>query len=77
MIPVKDSNGKLSVKVELSHAANVFLLDSTNFRKWKNRQSFNFYGGHYTHSPVNISVNGVGRWYLIVENCRYYKYAWY
>lgn len=75
-IPNANSTGNLSVSVELKNAADVFLVDSTNFRKWQNGQRFKFYGGHYTKNPVNIRVSGYGRWYLIVDGSAY-KYKFY
>lgn len=76
-IPYCDSNGYLSVEVHLSHSADVFLVDSINFQKYKTGQGFKYFGGHYTKTPVNISVEGTGRWYLIVNGCRQYKYRFY
>ena len=70
-IPYADSPGKLSVEVRLQHAADVFLLDSTNFQRYLNHQSFKYYGGHYTRTPVRITVSGRGRWYLIVIGSAY------
>ncbi|KLU64003.1 hypothetical protein DEAC_c39970 [Desulfosporosinus acididurans] len=67
-IPYADSNGHLTVKVDLKHAADVFLVDSTNFRRYESGQRFDYFGGHYTKTPVTISVQGSGRWYLIVNN---------
>ena len=67
-IPYADSNGHLSVEVELRYAANVFLVDSNNLRKYQSGQQFTHYGGHYTKSPVRISINKTGRWYLIVDD---------
>lgn len=76
-IPYIDSPGNISVKVELNHATDVFLVDSNNYRKMNNGQKFKYHGGHYTHSPVTISVSGIGRWYLIVKCRGPYRYTWY
>ena len=76
-IPYADTQGRLSVEVQLTHAADVFLVDSSNFRKYKSGQSFNYFGGHYTRTPVHISVEGAGRWYLIVRGGGRYKYRFY
>jgi len=76
-IPYADSTGRLSVEVELNYASDVFLVDSTNFRNYQNGQRFKYFGGHYTESPVNITVNGIGRWYLIVKGGRQYRYRFY
>lgn len=76
-IPYADSNGRLSVEVDLNYAADVFLVDSSNYQKFKSGRRFEYFGGHYTRSPVTISVNGVGRWYLIVRGGGQYKYRFY
>ena len=76
-IPYADSSGRLSVEVHLNYAADVFLVDSANFQKYKNGQQFRYYGGHYTKSPVVITVAGSGRWYLIVQGGGQYEYRFY
>lgn len=76
-IPFADSNGSLSVEVHLEHAADVFLVDSTNYQHYKSGRKFKYFGGHYTKTPVTISVNGVGRWYLIVRGGGQYRYRFY
>ncbi|MCY7566661.1 DUF1883 domain-containing protein, partial [Bacillus safensis] len=55
-IPYADTNDSLSVEVHLKHAADVFLVDSINFQHYKAGRSFKYYGGHYTRTPVRISV---------------------
>lgn len=40
-------------------------------------QKFKYFGGHYTKTPVNITVKGTGRWYLIVRGGGQYKYRFY
>ena len=59
-IPYAESNGILSVEVMLKNAADVFLVDSSNFQKYKSGRQFKYYGGHYTQTPVRISVSGNG-----------------
>ncbi|ELU6315996.1 DUF1883 domain-containing protein [Listeria monocytogenes] len=34
-------------------------------------------GGHFKRNPVRISVEGTGRWYLIVRGGGQYKYRFY
>lgn len=76
-VPYAESNGRLSVEVELQHAADVFLVDQTNFRKYQAGQRFEYFGGHYSRTPVNISVSGVGRYYLIVRGGGRYRYRFF
>lgn len=75
-IPYADTDGPLSVEVQLRHAADVFLVDSINYQHYKAGRRYKFFGGHYTKTPVNISVNDAGRWYLIVRGSDY-KYRFY
>ncbi|XLP22358.1 DUF1883 domain-containing protein [Bacillus toyonensis] len=76
-IPYADTNGRLSVEVTLRHAADVFLVDSSNYRRYTSGQRFKYFGGHYTQTPVHISVEGAGRWYLIVRGGGQYNYRFY
>ncbi|MFT9495832.1 DUF1883 domain-containing protein [Anaerosolibacter sp.] len=76
-IPYAESNGHLTVEVQLNYAADVFLVDSINYRRYTSGQRFEYFGGHYTRSPVRISVQGSGRWYLIVNGGGQYKYRFY
>ena len=76
-VPYAESNGSLSVHVELHYAADVFLVDSVNYKKMNSGQKFKYFGGHYTKTPVNITVKGTGRWYLIVRGGGQYKYRFY
>ena len=72
-IPYADTDSTLTVRVELQHAADVFLVDRINYQHYKSGRRFKYFGGHQTSSPVTISVQGAGRWYLIVNgNTRYY-----
>lgn len=77
-IPYHDSNGHLTVRVDLKHAADVFLVDSTNYQLYSSGRDFKYFGGNYTKTPVIISVQGSGRWYLIVNNNgEQYQYSFY
>ncbi len=48
-------------------AANVQLLDSSNFAAYKGGQQHRYYGGHYTQSPVRIPVPATGRWFVAID----------
>lgn len=49
------------------NAANVRLLDSSNFSAFKAGRRATGYGGHVTRSPVRIQVPRSGHWYLVVD----------
>lgn len=76
-IPYADSQGRLSVEVQLKNAADVFLVDSLNYQNYTSGREFKYFGGHYTKTPVTITVSGAGRWYLIVRGGGQYKYRFY
>lgn len=56
------------VQVTLSgHAANVRLMDSTNFNAFKAGRKHRYHGGNAKKSPVLLEVPSSGRWYLAVD----------
>lgn len=56
------------VEVSLSgSAANVRLMDSSNFSSYKNGRRHHYYGGLAKKSPVRLSVPRSGRWYVTVD----------
>lgn len=46
--------------------SDVFLVDSINFAKFKRGDSFQYTGGHYNQSPVNLQVPHAGHWTAVV-----------
>lgn len=58
--------GKI-VEVQLSAAANVRLMDSTNYSNYKNGRKHRYYGGYVTRSPCRITVPSAGHWYLTID----------
>ncbi|MFK4973685.1 DUF1883 domain-containing protein [Lactococcus garvieae] len=78
-IPYYDNpGGPLTVTVKLRHQSNVFLVDEQNYRRYRSGNKFTYFGGNYRNTPVRITVNGQGRWYLIVDNGsgEPYQYGW-
>lgn len=55
------------VEVCLSAAANVRLLDSTNYNNYKNGRRHKYYGGYVKRSPYRISVPNSGHWYVTID----------
>lgn len=55
------------VHVELSHASDVLLMDSINYNAYRRGAQCTYYGGHYTQSPVRISIPRPAVWHLVVE----------
>jgi len=48
-------------------AANVRLMDSSNFQSYKNGRRHKYYGGYVTRSPYRVSVPNSGHWYVAID----------
>ena len=55
------------VEVTLSNAANVRLMDSSNFQNYRNGRRHRYYGGHVKHSPFRLKIPNSGHWYVAVD----------
>jgi len=56
------------VQVTLSgNAANVRLMDSSNYQSYKSGRSHRYAGGLITKSPVVLGVPSSGHWYVTVD----------
>lgn len=64
----KVSTGVFSeVVVELSgNAANVMLVDESNYRSYRSRGRYRYRGGYFKQSPATFRP-GSGEWYVIVN----------
>ena len=49
------------------NAANVQLLDSTNFQNYRHGRAFRYYGGYVTQSPFRIRAPHAGHWHLVID----------
>ncbi|WP_104126288.1 DUF1883 domain-containing protein [Cryobacterium sp. Y57] len=56
-----------TVVVTLTTAANVRLLDSSNFTSYKNGRAHKHFGGLVKTSPFRLTVPRSGSWYLTVD----------
>lgn len=56
-----------TIVVTLSTAANVRLMDSTNFNAYKNGRKHRYVGGFVTKSPFRLVVPRTGSWYLTID----------
>jgi hypothetical protein len=61
------SSGEVVEVTLRGNAANVLLLDSSNFNNFKAGRRHTFHGGHATRSPVRLTVPRSGRWYVVVH----------
>jgi len=56
------------VEVTLSgNAANVRLMDSSNFQSYRSGRRHTYYGGHAKRSPVRLQVPRGGHWHVTVD----------
>jgi Domain of unknown function (DUF1883)/TIR domain len=56
------------VEISLSgSAANVRLLDSTNFQRYRSGQEHRYHGGLARESPVRLAVPSGGQWHVVVD----------
>lgn len=56
------------VQITLSgNAANVRLMDSSNYNSYKNGQPHRYHGGLATKSSVNLQIPHAGTWYVAVD----------
>ncbi|MGB3676165.1 MAG: DUF1883 domain-containing protein, partial [Candidatus Nanopelagicales bacterium] len=55
------------VEVTLDRGANVRVVDSNNFRKYKRGEKHKFYGGLAKESPARIGIPRSGHWYAVID----------
>jgi len=55
------------IEVTLDHAANVLLLDSTNFANYQNGRRYRYIGGYVRTSPYRITPPREDHWHLVVD----------
>lgn len=60
------------VEITLSgNAANVRLMDSSNFQNYKSGRKHTYYGGHVKRSPARLKVPRAGHWHVAVDKGGY------
>ncbi len=55
------------VEVTLDRRANVLLLDSANYQRYRRLERFEYRGGEATSSPVRLPVPGAGHWHVAID----------
>ena len=48
-------------------AANVRLMDSSNFSNFKSGRQHRYFGGLIKRSPVRLPVDNAGHWYVTID----------
>jgi Domain of unknown function (DUF1883) len=58
-----------AIEVSLQgNAANVLVMDSSNFNSYRRGSGgFRYYGGHYTRSPAVIRPPSSGHWHVVID----------
>ena len=55
------------IEVTLTAAANVRLMNRSNFNNYKNGRRHTYYGGLVTRSPYKVAIPSSGNWYITVD----------
>ena len=55
------------VEVSLSSAANIRLMDSSNFSQYRAGRQHRYYGGYVTRTPWRHPIPNSGHWYVVVD----------
>jgi hypothetical protein len=60
-------NGGEVVVVSLDHAANVRLMDASNFQSYRQGGRHRYFGGEARQSPVRLRVPQSGPWHVTID----------
>ena len=56
------------IQVFLSgNAANMLVLDDSNFQNYRSGRQFKYYGGYFDQSLAKITPPGAGHWNVVVD----------
>jgi len=55
------------VEVTLGYAANVKIMDSSNYASYKKGAKHRYIGGYVKRSPYKVSIPNSGHWYVAVD----------
>jgi hypothetical protein len=56
-----------AVLVELDHAANVKVMDESNFARYRRGEAHQYFGGQATRRLTAIQPPRPGRWHLTID----------
>jgi hypothetical protein len=60
-------HGGETIEVTLGTAANVPLVDASNFELYRQGRQYQHYGGYVTRSPYAVRVPSPGQWHLAID----------
>lgn len=55
------------VLVKVDVQANVLLTDDSNFSRYRNGESFRYYGGLVKQSPIRLTPPHAGNWNVTID----------
>lgn len=61
------SGGEIVEITLVGNAANVRLMDSSNFSSYRSGRQHRFYGGYMKRSPAKIPIPHSGHWYVVID----------
>lgn len=61
------SKGNIVEVTLKGNAANVLLLDSSNYNNYKNGRRYKYYGGFVKSSPYRVVVPNTGLWFVVIN----------
>ena len=60
-------SGGETVEVTLDTAANVKLMDSSDFSSYRSGRRHSYYGGYVRESPSYLRVPNSGHWHVTID----------
>ena len=60
-------SGEVAVVTLTGNAANVRLMDSTNFQSYKAGRRYKFFGGLADKSSFRVAIPNTGYWHVAVD----------
>ena len=61
------SKGQVVEVTLRGNAANVLLLDNSNFSNYKNGRPYKYYGGNMTTSISRLPIPNAGYWHVVID----------
>ena len=64
---LKEQSAGSRIEITLSAVANVRLMNSTNFRAYKDAIKHQFIGGVARKSPIVLAIPQAGHWHVVID----------
>ena len=56
-----------TAEVTFDRAANIMLLDASNYAAYVGGRKYRYYGGYATRSPARLAIPSDGHWHVVVD----------